>query len=69
MKLRILSLAAVSLAPLLLDACASYGLPPPPGYAGESWRRHVRRCLRNYPRYDPRSDLIERAEGAFRCPL
>ncbi len=69
MKLRILGLAVVTLAPVLLDACASYGPPPPPGYAGESWRRHVRRCERRYPRYDPRTDLIERPDGPVRCPL
>ena len=68
MKLRYLGLALIACAPVLLDACAAtYG--PPPGYAGEGWRRHVRRCLRNYPRYNPRTDLIERPEGPIPCPL
>ena len=58
------------IAPLLLSACAEYvGPPPPAGYAGESWRRHVNRCLRHFPLYNPRTDLIERASGPAPCPL
>lgn len=64
-------LAIALVAPLVLGACASYGPPPPPppGFHGEGWRMHVRRCLRNFPRYDPRTDLIERPGGPVPCPL
>lgn len=54
-----------------LGGCAygpRYGSPPP-GWAGESWARHVRRCERNFPRYDPRTDRIYRPGGDYRCPL
>ena len=69
MKIRYLGMLLVACAPIMLDACATYGPPPPPGYAGEGWRRHVRRCISHYPRYDPRTDLIERPGGPVPCPL
>lgn len=68
MKLKLFAVILATTTPVLLNACASYG-PPPPGYAGESWRQHIRRCERAYPRYDPRTDLIERSGGPVRCPL
>jgi len=57
---------AVALA--TLGACTTYG-PPPPGWVGERWHRHVVRCERAYPRYDPRTDMIYRPSGNIRCPL
>lgn len=69
MKLTKLAMPAAMLLPVIVGACATYGPPPPPGYHGEGWRRHVHRCMRNYPRYNPRTDLIERPEGAVPCPL
>ena len=65
------ALATILILPTLLGACATYGPPPPPppGYVGESWGQHVRRCLRHYPRYNSRTDLIERPGGPVPCPL
>lgn len=56
----------------LVGGCAygpRYAPPPPSGWAGEGWPRHVRRCERRFPRYDPRTDTIHRAGGDYRCPL
>ena len=61
---------AVTLAALLLGGCATtYGGPPRPRYAGETFRQHVHRCLRTYPRYNPNTDRIERPDGPVPCPL
>jgi hypothetical protein len=64
-------LTALLVPGLLLGGCASYypAPPPPAGWAGENWARHVARCERHYPRYDPRTDLIYRPGGTFSCPL
>lgn len=64
--------ALMMLAPGALAGCAYYGPPAPPppaGWAGESWPRHVRRCARRFPRYDPATDTVYRPSGPFRCPL
>ncbi|WP_206245127.1 hypothetical protein [Novosphingobium terrae] len=68
---RAILLAFVPLASSLLGACTTYypASPPPPGWRGESWGRHVARCERHYPHYDPRTDLIYRPGGTFSCPL
>ncbi|WP_068080285.1 hypothetical protein [Novosphingobium rosa] len=67
---RAILLAMAPLASSLLGACATtYPAPPPPGWRGEGWARHVARCERHYPRYDPRTDLIYRPGGTFSCPL
>lgn len=71
-RLSLASIAALSLAGGVLAGCATYypaPPPPPPGWHGEGWQRHVNRCLRHYPRYNPRTDLVERPDGAFPCPL
>ena len=62
-------LVAAVMGASLLGGCTTYGYGPPAGWHGEGWRRHVNRCLRHYPRYDPRTDLIERPESPVPCPL
>ena len=72
MRIRMLGLAGAVLAPVLLAGCADYGPPPPPpppDYVGETWGQHVRRCLRHYPNYNPRTDRIERPYGPVPCRL
>ena len=71
MRLRQAAFAAMLAAPILVGGCAygpAYG-PPPPGWAGESWPMHVRRCIRHFPRYNPQTDMIQRPSGDYRCPL
>lgn len=74
MKIGILTLAVVALAPAALGGCVDgYGYgpppPPPPGAIGEGWARHVVRCEHRFRHYDPKTDLVYRRGGTFRCPL
>ncbi len=51
-----------------LAGCEDYPPPPPPGYGPPpppppGYRRHVRRCFRIHPDYNPRTNTFIGADG------
>ena len=61
---RPLLLVALMAGGAALAGCEDYG-PPPPGYLGPppGYRRHVRRCFRRHPDYNPRTNTFIGPDG------